>query len=123
MKIDTSNLNIPEAKNFYDAFMLNGLPNKKKEDWKFTDLEKILNSSFKELKPLIEKTNYKIDAFLGFEHYFLINFNGELIDHKLWFNKGSIEEAETQLTKISNTNEHPVLLDAPRFPGRPTYNY
>ena len=118
MKINTSNLNIPEAKNFYNAFMQNGLPNKRKEDWKFTDLEKILNSSFKELKPLTEKNNYKIDAFLGFEHYYLINVNGELIDHKLWFNKGSIEEAETKLTKISNTNEHPVLLDTPRFPGR-----
>ena len=41
MKINTSNLNIPEAKKFYDAFMLNGLPiQKRSENWKFTDLEK-----------------------------------------------------------------------------------
>ena len=118
MKINTSNFNIPEAKKFYNAFMQNGLPNKKSEDWKFTDLEKILNASFKELKPLIEKENYKIDAFLRFDHYYLINVNGELVDHKLWFNKGSIEETEIQLKKISNTNQHPVLLDASRFPGR-----
>ncbi len=118
MKINTSNLYNPEARNFYTAFMQNGFPNKKKEDWKFTDLEKILNSSFKELKPLIEKDNYKLDTFLGFDHYYLVNVNGELVDNKLWFNKGSIEETETQLTKISNTNQHPVLLNAPNFAGR-----
>ena len=118
MKINISNLYTPEARNFYTAFMQNGFPNKKKEDWKFTDLEKILNSSFKELKPLIEKDNYKLDTFLGFDHYYLVNVNGELVDNKLWFNKGSIEETETQLTKISNTNQHPVLLNDPKFAGR-----
>ena len=115
MKINKSNFNLPEAKNFYKAFMLNGLPNKKSEDWKFTDLEKILNSSFKELKPLIEKDNYKNEAFLDFDHYFLINVNGELVDHKLWFNKGSIEEKETQLKKVSNTNQHHIFLEAERL--------
>ena len=119
MKINIPNFNLPEAKNFYDAFMLNGLPNKKRsEDWKFTDLEKILNSSFTELKPLIEKDNYKIDAFLGFDHYYLINVNGELVDYKLWFNKGSVEEADTQLTKISNTNQHHIFLDAQKFTAK-----
>ena len=122
MKINTSHLNIPEAKNFYNAFVQNGLPNKKSEDWKFTDLEKILNSSFKELKPLVEKDNYKIDAFLGFDHYFLINVNGELVDHKLWFNKGSVEEAEAQLTKISNTNQHPVFCETSEFRDREIVN-
>ena len=113
MKINTQNFNPPEAKNFYNAFMQNGFPNKKSEDWKFTDLEKILKSSFKELKPLIAKDNYKIEAFLDFDHFFLININGELVDHKLWFNKGSKEEAETKLTKISNINQHPTILGAP----------
>ena len=47
MKINTKNFIIPEAKKFYNAFMQNGLPNKKSESWKFTDLEKILNASFK----------------------------------------------------------------------------
>ena len=32
--------------------------------------------------------------------------NGELVDYELWFNKGSIEETEIQLKKISNTNQH-----------------
>ena len=118
MKINKSNFNLPEAKNFYNAFMLNGLPNKKSEDWKFTDLEKILNSSFKELKPLIEKDNYKNEAFLDFDHYFLINVNGELVDHKLWFNKGSIEEKETQLKKVSNTNQHHIFLEAERLSSK-----
>ena len=115
MKINTQNFNPPEAKNFYNAFMKNGFPNKKSEDWKFTDLEKILNSSFKELKPLIAKDSYKIKAFLDFDHFFLINFNGELVDHKLWFNKGVKEEAEIKLTKISNINQHPIILGASGF--------
>ena len=122
MKINTSNLNLSEAKTFYNAFIEKGLPNKKSEDWKFTDLEKILNSSFKELKPLIEKDNFKIDAFLDFDHYFLVNVNGELVHHKLWFKKGSKEEAEAKLTKISNTNQHPILLKDSRFPGKKIVN-
>ena len=32
-----------------------GFPNKKNEDWKFTDLDKILNSNFKELNPTFNR--------------------------------------------------------------------
>ena len=46
MKIYTSkeDLKILEksfSKDFYNSFVEMGFPNKKKEDWKFTDLDKI----------------------------------------------------------------------------------
>ena len=34
---------------FNEDFVKNNFPNKRKENWKFTDLEKILNFKFKEL--------------------------------------------------------------------------
>ena len=36
--------------------------------------------------------------------------------------KGSKEEAEAKLTKISNTNQHPILLKDSRFPGKKIVN-
>ena len=51
-------------KDFYNSFVEMGFPNKKKEDWKFTDLDKILNSNFDQLIPLKEKLNLNLKKFL-----------------------------------------------------------
>ena len=40
-------LNIREAN--LSTFKKKGFPNKREEDWKFTDLEKVLSENFKEL--------------------------------------------------------------------------
>ena len=75
-----------------------GFPNKKKEDWKFTDLDRILNSNFDKLIPLKEKTKFKFEKLFNFDHYSITNLNGALIGYDL-FKKGSIEFSETQLQK------------------------
>ena len=52
MKINTSKNDLKDTgvsvsqKDFYNCFVEMGFPNKKKEEWKFTDLDKILNSNF-----------------------------------------------------------------------------
>ena len=61
MKINTSKEDLKDTgisvsqKDFYNSFVEMGFPNKKKEDWKFTDLDKILNSNFDQLTPFKEK--------------------------------------------------------------------
>ena len=59
-------------------FKKKGFPNKRLEDWKFTDLEKILKENFKELnnKKLKKKNPNLID--LGFKHNSIIVVNGKL---------------------------------------------
>ena len=59
-------------------FKKKGFPNKRLEDWKFTDLEKILKENFKELnnKKLKKKNPNLID--LGFKHNSITLINGKL---------------------------------------------
>ncbi len=61
-------------------FIKEGFPNKKLEEWKFTDLNKIIEENFKELKlniPLSEK-NTVLDLIKDFEHNYIILNNGVL---------------------------------------------
>ena len=70
MKINTSTNDFKDIgltvsqKNFYNSFVEMGFPNKKKEDWKFTYLHKILSSNFDQLTPFKEKTKNKPEKFL-----------------------------------------------------------
>jgi len=79
-----------------DLFNKIGFPNKKDEDWKFTDLNSILSKNFtnivnKELSNVEKKLN-----FIGeFEHNYISLFNGKLVS-----NNFSYEEEE----KISLKN-------------------
>ena len=52
LKID--NISLAEKKLREESlgyFKINGFPNKRLEDWKFTDLNTIIKENFKELKP------------------------------------------------------------------------
>ncbi len=65
-----------EKKLFY--FQKKGFPNKRLEEWKFTDLEKILKENFKELNnKKLESKNPK-DLNLGFKHNSIKLINGKL---------------------------------------------
>ena len=59
-------------------FKKRGFPNKKSEDWKFTDLEKVLNDNFEELNN--EQSAKKTPNFqnLKFTHNSIVLINGEL---------------------------------------------
>ena len=56
-----------------------GFPNKKKEDWKFSDLREIVQKNFKELNIKdTSSTDEKVDLLKDFDHNYLIVINGEL---------------------------------------------
>ncbi|MDC3127808.1 Fe-S cluster assembly protein SufD [Candidatus Pelagibacter bacterium] len=57
-----------------------GLPNKKDEDWKFSDLNTIVSKNFKKLNPKFDKSNNpKISFIKEFEHNYIVIINGELV--------------------------------------------
>ena len=72
----------------------NQFPNKHQEDWKFTDLDKILNFNFNELKVLREKNLVNKKKIFSFDHYALILVNGNISQYD--FGKGLVK-FETKL--------------------------
>ena len=65
-----------------DLFYQNGFPNKKNEDWKFTDLNSILSKNFNNIvnKTLISEDK-KIKVVKEFEHNFILLVDGKLISN------------------------------------------
>ena len=60
-------------------FNKNGFPNKRNEDWKFSDLREIVSKNFKKLNcHSTNNTEQKIDLIKEFEHNFIVLTNGEL---------------------------------------------
>ena len=58
-----------------------GFPNKRSEDWKFSDLKEIVSKNFNKLNLCLEKSKKpKIDFIKEFEHNYMVVINGELID-------------------------------------------
>ena len=81
-----------------DLFYQNGFPNKKNEDWKFTDLNSILGKNFNNIenKNLISEDK-KIKAVKEFEHNFRF-----LVDGKLISNRFDYEDKNTIFVKDYN---------------------
>ena len=83
-KIDNiKNLTLEEKnsrKKSLDLFIQNGFPNKKKEDWKFTDLNNILGKNFNNIinKDFVAE-NKKLKIIEEFEHNFIFLVDGKLI--------------------------------------------
>ena len=77
---DLSSDEINLRKKNLDLFNQTGFPNKKDEDWKFSDLNSILKSNFKNIVNndfLPKEKNFRlIDEF---EHNFISLFNGKLV--------------------------------------------
>ena len=56
-----------------------GFPNKKNEDWKFSDLREIVFKNFKKLDlKLSTEEKQKVDFIKDFEHNYIVIVNGEL---------------------------------------------
>ncbi len=73
-----------EEKNFrlknLNYFNNIGFPNKKNEDWKFSDLKTIVSNNFSKLDLQLKKSKkQKIDFIKDFQHNYIIIVNGELI--------------------------------------------
>ena len=75
-----------------DLFFQNGFPNKKDEDWKFTDLNSILGKNFNNIinkESISEDKKFKILE--DFEHNFIFLVDGKLISNNFSYeDKGSI---------------------------------
>ena len=93
------NLSIEEKnlrKKNLDLFYQNGFPNKKKEDWKFTDLNSILGKNFNNIinKDFISEDK-KLKIIEKFEHNFIFLLDGKLISNSFDYedkNKISVKD-------------------------------
>ena len=66
-------------KKYLNLFLKDGFPNKKIEDWKFTDLNVILNKNFDRITNNLEfDLNKKIKILDNFEHNYILLTNGVL---------------------------------------------
>ena len=62
-----------------DLFYQSGFPNKKIEDWKFTDLNSILNKSFESITNNHETDlNKKLEIIKNFDHNYILLGNGKI---------------------------------------------
>ena len=58
-----------------------GFPNKKKEDWKFTDLRQDFKFKFRSVNSIKKKAKFKSEKIFDFDHNSITNLNGALIDY------------------------------------------
>ncbi len=109
---DLSSDEIELRKKNLDLFNQTGFPNKKDEDWKFSDLNSILSNNFKNIVNNIFLPKEKNFKLIGeFEHNFISLFNGKLISSDFSYeekNKISIEnfnyKKERELDKNNTLN-------------------
>ena len=81
-----------------DLFNQNGFPNKKIEDWKFTDLDYILSNSFNNIvNKNFSSDNQKLKLIDAFEHNFIFLLDGKL-------NSNSFDYEDKDKISIKNYN-------------------
>ena len=89
MNLDLSIKNIPNLSEIerkhrqlsLDKFLVSGFPNKKLEDWKFTDFNQIISTQFSELSNKEGEDNEiekKISLVKQFQHNYIILVNGKI---------------------------------------------
>ena len=85
---DLSPEEINTRKKNLELFFQSGFPNKKEEDWKFSDLDSILSNNFKNIanKDFFTKEK-KFKIIDEFEHNFISLLNGKLISSDFSYGK------------------------------------
>ncbi len=98
-KISTSsNKEELERKKYFDLFLKTGLPNKKNESWKFSDLNFIISKNFKQIANYDNfKFDKKIELINDFDHNHIILINGV-------FKSCDIRFEEKEKVKIERLN-------------------
>ena len=101
-----------EIKKFYlDNFISRGFPNRKEEDWKFSDLKQIINKNIGEISFYTDfTTTNKVDTSVyvdGLEHNKIVFINGRIEKIDFDYEKKDqieiIDQSET-INKFNNTN-------------------
>ena len=96
----------------FDNFIKNGFPNKRIEDWKFSDLKQIISSNFDNINFLNREIASSIDESLidDLEHNKIIFINGRV--EKIDFNcedKKQIEIIEDSYTTDKSENNNSLI--------------
>ncbi len=101
---DKSNESLKLREENLSNFIKKGFPNKKKEDWKFTDLEKVLNENFKELNN--EQLDYKKPKAKDFKfnHNSISLVNGKLLSFD--FKSEDLKNTNYFTIKELDLNQH-----------------
>ena len=88
-----------DRKENLDLFFASGLPNKKEENWKFTDFNKILSENFKNIKNNDFIPDLKIELINDFEHNYIVLVNG-------CFKSSDMKFEEKEKVKIEKFNSY-----------------
>ena len=97
---NSSEKEISERKKSLNLFLKTGLPNKKSENWKFTDLNSIINKNFKFISHNQDfKLKKKIDLIKDFEHNYIILVNGVLKSKNMQFE----EEDKVKVVSLNSS--------------------
>ena len=115
---DNTNKSFNQRKTNLSIFKKKGFPNKREEDWKFTDLEKVLNDNFKELNN--EKSENQRSNFhnLKFNHNSITLINGKLETFN--FKPENFKDENSNLIKELDFDHH--LNFANEFNDNPMQN-
>ena len=90
-----------DRKKNFEIFLKTGLPNKKNENWKFSDFNSIINKNFKKITNNIDfKFEKKIELINDFEHNHIVLVNGILKSCDIKF-----EEREKIKIEKSNSTD------------------
>ena len=103
-KISTSSKKeLDERKKNLNLFLESGLPNKKNEDWKFTDFNAIIKNNFKSIVNNQEFTfNKQIELIEDFEHNHIVLVNGSYKSCDMKFE----EKEKIQIKSIKSPKEN-----------------
>ena len=103
LKLSEESIN-SRKKNF-DQFVVNGFPNKREEDWKFSDLNQIISSNIENLRFHIELDIGEIDETIfidKFAHNKIIFFNGVISKVDFSFE----DDTKVLITRDLNQNKN-----------------
>jgi Fe-S cluster assembly protein SufD len=112
------NISSPEKKMRQESLKLFnnvGFPNKRSEEWKFTDLNKIISENFKKLAPINALANKKnIKLIKNFEHNYIILINGMLSENNFKHeekNKINISDYKSESIQIKDSKNPLINLN------------
>ena len=118
------NISLEEKKSRKESlniFNKEGFPNKRLEEWKFTDFNKIINDNFNDLSSFQQVKNLDtIDELKDFEHNSIILINGVFQSSRLNFEnqkKIEIKKYTHRLIKKATTSNSLINLNDALFEG------
>ena len=95
-----------------NLFNKKGFPNKKHEDWKFSDLREIVQKNFKKLNVSnISSKVKKINLIEDFDHNYIMVVNGELISSNFKFEEKNKIKIKTSMNQdfLEENKDNPLI--------------